>query len=194
MTCRVDEGFGDRYVDWLISTMEGRRLDGMKLAIDGANGAAHAVAPQVFEALGAHVVAINVAPDGRNINDRCGSQHPDGVRQAVLASGADVGLALDGDADRVFAVDATGGIVDGDQIMAMCALDLKQRGRLTDDTLVVTVMSNLGLRIAMRDAGIEIRETPVGDRYVLEALDERRPEPRWRAERARHLPRPRTDG
>jgi len=167
-----DDGFGDRYVDWLISTMEGRRLDGMTLVVDGANGAAHAVAPEAFEALGAHVIAINVSPDGRNINDRCGSQHPDGVREAVLASGADVGLALDGDADRVFAVDATGGIVDGDQIMTMCALDLKERGRLTDNTLVVTVMSNLGLRLAMRDAGIEIRETPVGDRYVLEALDE----------------------
>ncbi len=168
----VDSGFGDRYVDWLVSTMEGRGLEGLTLVVDGANGAAHAVAPRAFEALGANVIAINVSPDGRNINDRCGSQHPEGVREAVLAAGADIGLALDGDADRVFAVDATGGIVDGDQIMTMCALDLKERGRLTDDTLVVTVMSNLGLRLAMRDAGIEIRETPVGDRYVLEALDE----------------------
>ncbi len=169
----VDDRFGDRYVGWLISTMEGRRLDGLTLVVDGANGAAYAVAPRAFEELGANVIAINVSPDGRNINDHCGSQHPEGVREAVLAAGADVGLALDGDGDRVFAVDAMGGIVDGDQIMAMCAVDLKGRGRLTDDTLVVTVMSNLGLRIAMRDAEIDVQETPVGDRYVLEALDDR---------------------
>ena len=170
---QLDDRFADRYVEWLISTMEGRRLDGVTLVVDAANGAAHALAPRAFEALGADVLAINVSPDGRNINDQCGSQHPAGVREAVLAAGADVGLALDGDADRVFAIDATGGIVDGDQIMAMCALDMKQRSRLTDDTLVVTVMSNLGLRLAMSDAGIVIHETPVGDRYVLEALDDR---------------------
>ncbi len=168
-----DGTFASRYVDWLISTMEGRRLDGITVAIDAAHGAAHAVGPLVLDALGADVVAINVAPNGRNINDRCGSQHPEAVREAVLAAGADVGLALDGDADRVFAVDSSGGIVDGDQIMAMCALDLRDRGRLTDDTLVVTVMSNLGLRLAMRGEGISVEETPVGDRYVLEVLDDR---------------------
>jgi len=168
-----DDTFASRYVDWLISTMEGRRLDGITVAIDAAHGAAHAVGPLVLDALGADIVAINVAPNGRNINDRAGSQHPEGVREAVLAAGADVGLALDGDADRVFAVDASGGIVDGDQIMAMCALDLRDRGRLTDDTLVVTVMSNLGLRLAMRAKGITVEETPVGDRYVLEVLDDR---------------------
>ena len=119
------------------------------------------------------MLALNVDPDGRNINARCGSQHPEGLREAVLASGADLGLALDGDADRVVAVDAAGEVVDGDQILAMCAVDMKETGRLTDDTLVVTVMSNLGLRIAMRDAGIAIEETPVGDRYVLEVLDRR---------------------
>ncbi len=172
-TVSSDDGFAARYVGWLVSTLDGRRLDGLKVAIDSGNGAAFAVAPEVFSALGAVVVAINVSPDGRNINDRCGSQHPEAVRQAVLDAGADVGLALDGDADRVFAVDATGGIVDGDQIMAMCALDLRASGRLTADTLVVTVMSNLGLRLAMRDAGITVEETPVGDRYVLELLDDR---------------------
>ncbi|HMK13360.1 MAG TPA: phosphoglucosamine mutase, partial [Acidimicrobiales bacterium] len=169
----TDETFAQRYVDWLVSTMEGRRLDGLTMVVDGANGAASHVGPSLFEALGANVIAINVSPDGRNINDGCGSQHPEGAREAVLAAGADVGLALDGDGDRVFAIDSSGGIVDGDQIMAMCAIDLRDRGRLTDDTLVVTVMSNLGLRIAMRDGGIALAETPVGDRYVLETLDDR---------------------
>jgi len=168
-----DEAFAQRYVDWLVSTMEGRRLDGLTMVVDGANGAAAQVGPALFEALGASVIAINVSPDGRNINEGCGSQHPEGAREAVLAAGADIGLALDGDGDRVFAIDSTGGIVDGDQIMAMCAIDLRDRGRLTDDTVVVTVMSNLGLRIAMRDAGIALAETPVGDRYVLEELDDR---------------------
>ncbi len=169
----TDETIGARYVSWLISTMEGRRLDGLTVAVDGANGSASAVAPRLFEALGANVIAINVEPDGRNINAGCGSQHPEVVREAVLAAPADVGLALDGDADRVIAVDAAGGVVDGDQIMAMCALDMHDARRLTDDTLVVTVMSNLGLRLAMREAGIAVAETPVGDRYVLELLDDR---------------------
>ncbi len=172
-TVSSDDRFAARYGEWLVSTLDGRRLDGLKVAIDAGNGAGSTIAPDVFAALGATVVAINVAPDGRNINAGCGSQHPEAVREAVLDSGADVGLALDGDADRVFAVDANGGIVDGDQIMAMCALDLRGSGRLTADTLVVTVMSNLGLRIAMRDAGITVEETPVGDRYVLEMLDDR---------------------
>ncbi len=163
----------ERYVEWLISTMDGRRLDGVSLVLDAANGAAHAIGPRVLEALGASVLALNVDPDGRNINARCGSQHPESLREAVLATGAHLGLALDGDADRVVAVDASGEVVDGDQILAMCALDMKEAGRLRDDTIVVTVMSNLGLRIAMRDAGIAIDETPVGDRYVLEVLDRR---------------------
>jgi phosphoglucosamine mutase len=163
----------DRYVEWLISTMEGRRLDGVALVIDAANGAAHAVGPRVLEALGASVLKLHVDPDGRNINARCGSQHPEALREAVLTSGADLGLALDGDADRVIAVDAAGEVVDGDQIMAMCAVDMKATGHLTDDTIVVTVMSNLGLRLAMADAGVAIEETPVGDRYVLEVLDRR---------------------
>ena len=163
----------ERYVEWLLSTMDGRRLDGVSLVLDAANGAAHAIGPRMLEALGASVLSLNVDPDGRNINARCGSQHPESLREAVLATGAHLGLALDGDADRVVAVDASGEIVDGDQILAMCALDMKEAGRLRDDTIVVTVMSNLGLRIAMRDAGIAIDETPVGDRYVLEVLDRR---------------------
>jgi phosphoglucosamine mutase len=163
----------DRYVEWLISTMDGRRLDGVSLVLDAANGAAHVIGPRVLETLGASVLPLNVDPDGRNINARGGSQHPEALREAVLASGADLGLALDGDADRVVAVDASGELVDGDQILAMCAVDMKATGRLRDDTIVVTVMSNLGLRIAMHDAGIAIDETPVGDRYVLEVLDRR---------------------
>ncbi len=163
----------DRYVEWLISTMDGRRLDGVSLVLDAANGAAHVIGPRVLETLGASVLPLNVDPDGRNINARCGSQHPEALREAVLASGADLGLALDGDADRVVAVDASGELVDGDQILAMCAVDMKATSRLRDDTIVVTVMSNLGLRIAMHDAGIAIDETPVGDRYVLEVLDRR---------------------
>ncbi len=172
---RVDDAssYVERYVEWLISTMDGRRLDGVTLVLDAANGAGSVIGPRVFDALGASVLPLNVEPDGRNINAGCGSQHPDDLREAVLASGADLGLALDGDADRVIAVDASGEVVDGDQILAMCAVDMKGTGRLRDDTIVVTVMSNLGLRIAMRDAGIAVDETPVGDRYVLEVLDRR---------------------
>jgi phosphoglucosamine mutase len=172
---RVDDASShvERYVEWLIATMDGRRLDSVSLVLDAANGAAHVIGPRVLETLGASVLPLNVDPDGRNINAHCGSQHPEALQEAVLASGADLGLALDGDADRVVAVDASGAVVDGDQILAMCAVDMKGTGRLRDDTIVVTVMSNLGLRIAMHDAGIAIDETPVGDRYVLEVLDRR---------------------
>ena len=161
----------DDYARSLLDSLDGRTLDGIHVVLDCANGAASVVAPQVFADAGARVTVINAEPDGCNINDDCGSTHPDGLRDAVRAEGADVGLAFDGDADRVLAVDAGGELVDGDQILAVCALDLRSRGRLKDDTLVVTVMANLGLRLAMEEHGVRVVETQVGDRYVLEALE-----------------------
>ena len=156
----------------LVDSLEGRRLDGIRVAIDCANGAASVTAADVLRRAGAEVVAVLAAdPDGRNINDGCGSTHPAGLQAEVVASGADVGLAFDGDADRVIAVDHTGAVVDGDQLIALCALDLRGRGRLAADTVVVTVMTNLGFRLAMGRHGISVHETQVGDRYVLEALD-----------------------
>jgi len=146
-------------------------LAGLHVVIDCANGAASQVAPRVLERLGARVDVLHAEPNGTNINDGCGSTHPQSLQQAVVANGADVGLAFDGDADRVLAVDAQGNLVDGDQLMAILALDLRDQGRLHDDTLVVTVMSNLGLRLAMAEHGITVHETQVGDRYVLEALE-----------------------
>jgi phosphoglucosamine mutase len=146
-------------------------LAGLKVVLDCANGAAAELAAPVFGALGAAVVAIHDQPDGVNINAGCGSTHPDDLRAAVLAHGADVGLAFDGDADRVLAVDAAGDLVDGDQIIAVCAIDRHARGDLANDTVVVTVMANLGFHQGMARHGIEVRSTDVGDRYVLEALD-----------------------
>jgi len=147
-------------------------LAGLKVVLDGANGAASELAAGVFEALGATVVAIHVEPDGININEASGSTHPEALQAAVIAHGADVGLAFDGDADRVLAVDGSGALVDGDQIIAICAIDRHERGKLTHDTVVVTVMSNLGFRQGMAARGIHVITTDVGDRYVLEALDE----------------------
>ncbi len=140
--------------------------------LDCANGAAAGVSPEVFVNAGARVTLIGADPDGMNINDGVGSTHIDNLAAAVLAHGADVGIAHDGDADRCLAVDAAGNAVDGDQIMAILALSLQERGRLADDTLVATVMSNLGLKRAMADAGITVLETGVGDRYVLEKMNE----------------------
>ena len=159
------------YVDHVVGSLDGRNLSGLSVVLDCANGAATDLAPAVFDRLGASVTVMHAAPDGRNINAGCGSTHMDDVRAAVVASGADLGLALDGDADRVLAVDATGAIVDGDQIIAMLALDRFSRGALPGDAVVVTVMSNLGLRLAMADAGIAVVETPVGDRHCLAALE-----------------------
>ncbi|MBX3287061.1 MAG: phosphoglucosamine mutase, partial [Actinobacteria bacterium] len=136
-----------------------------------ANGAVSGLAADVLGAPGAEVTAVHDAPDGTNINDGCGSTHPEDLQAAVVAAGADVGLAFDGDADRVLAVDGDGALVDGDQIIALCAIDLHERGRLAHDTVVVTVMSNLGFRTAMAARGIAVVDTAVGDRYVLEALD-----------------------
>jgi phosphoglucosamine mutase len=145
-------------------------LDGMTVVVDCAHGAASAAAPLAYRAAGATVVAINAEPNGLNINDGCGSTHMDVLQRAVLAHGADLGLAHDGDADRCLAVDASGEVVDGDAIMVILAMAMRDAGELTSNTLVATVMSNLGLHIAMRAEGIEVRTTAVGDRYVLEEL------------------------
>ncbi|HYN31306.1 MAG TPA: phosphoglucosamine mutase [Ilumatobacteraceae bacterium] len=167
-----DDGHGDHrpYVDHVLGYLEGRRLNGLSVVLDAANGAASMVGPEVLRAAGADVVVIADSPDGRNINDGCGATVPANVAAAVLQHGADLGVALDGDADRLIAVDHTGSVVDGDHIIAIVAGDLLAKGELRHDTVVVTVMTNLGFRLAMRNAGIHVVETGVGDRYVLEAL------------------------
>ncbi len=149
------------------------RLDGMRLVVDCANGAASAVAPEVLRALGAEVVAINATPDGRNINDACGALHPEIVAAEVVRVAADAGVSHDGDADRALFADAAGNVVDGDQVLAASALAMQERGTLKGDVVVGTVMSNLGLVHAMREAGIELVLTRVGDRYVLEEMERR---------------------
>ncbi|MCS4489580.1 phosphoglucosamine mutase [Corynebacterium sp. ES2775-CONJ] len=161
----------EHYLAHLAEAMP-RRLDGLKVVVDCANGAASTVTPHAYQAAGAEVIAIYDQPNSYNINDNCGSTHIDKVQAAVLEHGADLGLAHDGDADRCLAVDATGALVDGDKIMAILALAMKEDGELRKSTLVATVMSNLGLKIAMEDAGITVRTTQVGDRYVLEDLNE----------------------
>jgi len=160
----------EAYVGHVVSFLEGLRLDGMRIVLDAANGAAYQIGPEVLRRAGAEVVVVAASPDGRNINDRCGATAPSLVAGAVLEHGADVGIALDGDADRLIAVDHAGKVVDGDHIIAITANDLRSRGELRHDTVVVTVMTNLGFRLAMRAAGIHVVETGVGDRYVLEAL------------------------
>ena len=161
----------ERDAESLARTVDGRRLTGLSVVLDCANGAASEVAPAVLRSLGADVTVINDAPDGTNINDGAGSTHPEGLQRQVAARAAHVGLAFDGDADRVLAVDHTGALVDGDQLIAVCALDRRARGRLPGDTVVVTVMANLGFRRAMSREGIAIVETDVGDRYVLEEME-----------------------
>lgn len=160
------------YLAWLRAATDGRRLDGMVVALDCAHGAASAVAPQAFAALGATVRARACAPDGCNINAGCGSTHPEDLRRAVVADGADVGMAFDGDADRLLAVDHTGSLVDGDQLLALFAADLASRGALVGGGVVVTVMTNLWFRRWAEDRGMVVHDTPVGDRHVLAALDE----------------------
>jgi phosphoglucosamine mutase len=156
-----------------VATLEGRRLDGIRVVIDCANGAAVTTACDILTATGAEVVeALGSAPDGSNINAGCGSTDPSGLVSAVLRSGADAGLAFDGDADRVIAISGSGEVVDGDRLLGLFASDLRRRGRLAEDTVVVTVMTNLGFHLAMADAGVVVYQTPVGDRHVLEALDE----------------------
>lgn len=161
----------ETYIEHLVAACP-NSLDGLKVVVDPANGAATHAAPEALRRAGAEVVAINAAPDGRNINDDCGSTHIDGLRAAVVEHGADAGIALDGDADRCLAVDASGEPVDGDAIMAILALAMREAGTLKGETLVTTVMSNLGLHQAMSEAGIKLETTKVGDRYVLERLGE----------------------
>ncbi len=161
---------GDRYVAHLLTAVPAGSLAGLRVVVDCAHGAASALAPEAYRRAGAEVVAIAAEPDGLNINDGVGSTHLDGLREAVRAHGADLGVAHDGDADRCLAVDARGDVVDGDRILAVLALAMHEQGTLAHDTLVATVMSNLGLHLAMEAAGIALRTTAVGDRYVLEEL------------------------
>lgn len=148
-----------------------RHLAGQRVVLDCANGSMVTVAPAVFEALGAQVTVLHAGPDGRNINEHCGATHTESLQRAVVASGADLGLAFDGDGDRVIAVDHLGRVVDGDRLLALAAMQLRADHQLRHDTVVVTVMSNLGFHRAMSAAGIEVVTTAVGDRYVLEALE-----------------------
>jgi len=159
----------DRYLRH-VSKAVTTRLDGITVVVDCAHGAAFVAAPRAYQAAGARVIAINASPNGLNINDGCGSTHIDAVRSAVIDNSADLGLAHDGDSDRCLAVDARGDVVDGDAIMTVLALAMRDAGELTSNTLVTTVMSNMGLHLAMRAAGIDVRTTAVGDRYVLEEL------------------------
>ncbi|KRE25343.1 phosphoglucosamine mutase [Mycobacterium sp. Soil538] len=153
-----------------VGTAAATRLDALTVVVDCAHGAASTAAPLAYRAAGANVIPIHAAPDGVNINDGCGSTHMDALRSAVVSYGADLGLAHDGDADRCLAVDAHGRVIDGDAIMVVLALAMQEAGELAGNTLVATVMSNMGLHLAMRAAGIEVRTTGVGDRYVLEEL------------------------
>jgi phosphoglucosamine mutase len=167
----VDESLVETYVAHLVKSLERPvSLEGIRVVVDCANGAAFQAAPAAFEAQGAEVHRIHAQPDGININESSGSTHMDSLRTAVLERHADIGIALDGDADRCLAVDTFGRIVDGDQILAILALALREQGRLKNDTVVATVMSNLGLINAMRSRGIRVEQTKVGDRYVLEAM------------------------
>ena len=159
----------DRYLDHIAAAAP-VSLSGLTVVVDCSNGAASAAAPRAYTAAGARVIAINAEPDGLNINEGCGSTHLEPLQEAVLAHGADLGLAHDGDADRCLAVDGAGRVVDGDAIMMVLALAMNEAGELASGTLVATVMSNLGLHLAMREAGITVRTTGVGDRYVLEEL------------------------
>jgi phosphoglucosamine mutase (EC 5.4.2.10) len=167
-TIRTSEAEVAAYIQHLVAT--GSPLRGMRVVVDCGHGAAYRLAPEVLRRLGAEVIPLNTAPDGININDGCGSTHPEALQQAVLAHKAHAGIAHDGDADRCMAVDERGQLVDGDQIMSICALDLKRRGLLPGDTVVATVMSNMGLELFLREHGLRLLRTKVGDRYVLEEM------------------------
>ncbi|MEU6302237.1 phosphoglucosamine mutase [Streptomyces chartreusis] len=166
-----DAGFGE-YVTHLLNALP-NRLEGLKVVLDEAHGAAAGVSPEAFTRAGAEIVTIGAEPDGLNINDGCGSTHMEKLRAAVIEHGADLGIAHDGDADRCLAVDHTGEEVDGDQILAVLALAMRERSELRSETVVATVMSNLGFKLAMEREGIALVQTAVGDRYVLEEMKER---------------------
>jgi phosphoglucosamine mutase len=169
----ADAAGADAYVEHLLATLGGARLDDLDVVLDCANGAGFEVGPRVLRAAGARVHVLHAAPDGRNINDGCGSTYPQLLQRTVVERGAALGLALDGDGDRVIAVDERGELVDGDEIMTMTAIDMHERGALRNGALAVTVMSNLGLRRAVRARGIDLVETPVGDRHVVAAMQAR---------------------
>ena len=167
---RIDDAEG-RYIEFAKNSLpKGMKFDGLKVVVDCANGAAYKVTPKVLRELGAEVVVLSNQPDGTNINDGCGCMHPALMQQAVREAGADLGIAHDGDADRVLFATRSGEVVDGDHVLAMCALELKRQGRLQGDTVVTTLMSNLGLERALTASGIKIVRTAVGDRYVLERM------------------------
>jgi phosphoglucosamine mutase len=163
----------DPYIAHVLGALNGRRLDGLHVVLDCANGAGYRVGPRVLNALGAQVDVVFADPDGRNINAGCGSTHPAALQAEVVSRHADLGLALDGDGDRVLAVNEVGDLVDGDEIMTMCALDLHEHGALRNNAIAVTVMTNLGLRRALRAHDIGVIETPVGDRHVVAAMRDR---------------------
>jgi phosphoglucosamine mutase len=167
-----DSGAVEAYLDYLLKQLP-HSLQGLHVVVDCANGAASTLAPELFRRAGATVHAVSAEPTGLNINDGCGSTQPGGLAAEVVGRGADAGIALDGDADRCIAVDASGEIVDGDAILAICALRLQESGLLSGDTVVTTVMTNLGFCQAMQRAGIAVVQTPVGDRYVLEEMRRR---------------------
>ncbi|AEI93056.1 phosphoglucosamine mutase [Roseobacter litoralis] len=167
---RIDDG-RFRYIERLKTSFpRQRRLDGLKVVIDCANGAAHRVAPEALWELGATVIPMGVSPNGKNINEGCGSTHPQSAAEMVVAHGADVGICLDGDADRVILIDETGKVGDGDQFMALMAQRWAERGKLANNALVATVMSNLGLEHFLTDLGLKLERTAVGDRYVVERM------------------------
>ena len=167
------EGAEQEYLGALQERFGGLDLAGRRILLDCANGATHRVAPEIFRRLGAEVEVMADAPDGRNINDGCGSTHLDPLRAAMAGGGHDAGFAFDGDGDRVLAVDRTGAVVDGDELLALAALHLRAAGRLPGDGVAVTVMTNYGFHTAMREHGVQVVTTGVGDRYVLEALRDR---------------------
>ena len=165
------DDLGERYIEFLQHTLPGESLfKGMNIVLDCANGATYRVAPLLFERMGAKVEALSVSPDGKNINEGCGSQHPESLSVRVVEKGADLGLAFDGDGDRLIAVDEEGNALTGDQILTICAKTLKDKGDLKNNLVVSTVMSNMGFRVALKDLGIDHVATDVGDRYVLEEM------------------------
>jgi len=166
---RIEDAKG-RYVEFAKSTIKDHSLKGLKIVLDCANGAGYCIAPWIFRELGAEVIKVATEPDGLNINKNCGAMYPSNISNLIREHQADAGICLDGDADRVIMLDSNGAVVNGDRILAMCALDFKERNRLSNDTLVTTVMSNLGLKHAMQKAGINMEITQVGDRYVIEKM------------------------